>query len=584
MNLKNFLWYTGIWTYPPLVALVKLIVKALELSIPTVWQCVIVWGLPLLYPIIITWTNVERQQRGQTDFSFAATYGLAAKDEKHSKAYLEAAYPDIPAQYASKIPKDIVVGKHKGKYAYCPLIKGSLPNGMILGTPGSGKSVLLLGWLYSLLFRNEIARKGHGEPGSFYNFFIVDIKGELYEKLLGIRAEDYKATEHPDFHVIAPAVKDSFGYDVFYKLRGENVSETEIIKAVTDIADALIIATGDNPYFSDNAKKILEGVILWGYSLGYEFLPIIQTLMSANLDELLTAIVADAEQQNMGIVLQKLKSFVGKSDNESVADIETTLKTYLEIFSYPELQWVLHDNPNKTSPRVLNDGKTSLDLAIHESMLVPYMGFFRLVSLQILRHCESELKEGQERKTLLLWDEFPRCGEIPHIENSLATLRSKNCGIVMFGQSVSQLKMVYPREKAQTLLNLCELKMFLSGSGDKDTTDYVSGMVGDYTTDRMSYKRKGFMGEKSDGNYSPERRPIVEARDMMELRERGEAIAFVYGHYIRCKKLRYFEDPFIAPILKRRQEELAAKNKTRAQAEPINEEKENETRKERQEE
>ena len=92
------------------------------------------------------------------------------------------------------------------------------------------------------------------------------------------------------------------------------------------------------------------------------------------------------------------------------------------------------------------------------------------------------------------------------------------------------------------------------------------------------------MGGKSDGNYSPERRPIVEARDMMELRERGEAIAFVYGHYIRCKKLRYFEDPFIAPILKRRQEELAAKNKTRAQAEPINEEKENETRKERQEE
>ena len=153
----------------------------------------------------------------------------------------------------------------------------------------------------------------------------------------------------------------------------------------------------------------------------------------------------------------------------------------------------------------------------------------------------------------------------------------------MFGQSVYQLKMVYPREKAQTLLNLCELKLFLSGSGDKDTTDYVSGMVGDYTTDSMSYKRKGFMGGKSDGNYSPERRPIVEARDMMELRERGEAIVFLWGRYLKVKKQRYFEDPFIAPILKRRQEELAAKNKTRAQAEPIKEEKENETGKERHE-
>jgi type IV secretory pathway TraG/TraD family ATPase VirD4 len=93
-------------------------------------------------------------------------------------------------------------------------------------------------------------------------------------------------------------------------------------------------------------------------------------------------------------------------------------------------------------------------------------------------------------------------------------------------------------------------------------------MVGEYETTKMSYKRKGVFGGKSDGNYSTERRPFIEARDMMELRERGEAIAFVYGHYIRCKKLRYFEDPYIAPILKRRQEEM--KLQTQAQVEPTN--------------
>ena len=571
MKTNNFIWFTGLWFYPPLALIFHYIIYESEINIPLhpILKIAFAYVLPLIVPIIITVTNIERKQRGQTDFSFAATYGLATKDERHSKAYLDAAYPDIPAQYASKAPTELVLGKHKGKYAYCPLIKGSLPNGIILGSPGSGKSVLLLGWLYSMLFRNEIAKKSHSKPSSFYNFFIVDIKGELYEKLLGIKAEDYKATEHPDFHVIAPSVKDSFGYDVFYKLRGENVSETEIIKAVTDIADALVVATGDNPYFSDNAKKILSGVLYYFAKQGYDFLPIIQTLMRPGLDELLTAIVADAEQQNLGVVLDKLKGFVGKGENESVADIETTLKTYLEAFSYPELQWVLHDNPNKTSPRVLNDGKTSLDLAIHESMLVTYMPLFRLVSMQVLRHCESEFKEGQDRKTLLLWDEFPRCSEIQQIENSLATLRSKNCGIMMFGQSVSQLKMVYPKEKAQTLLNLCELKIFLSGSGDKDTTDYVSGMVGQYDVTKMAYKRKGVFGGKSDGNYSSERRAVVEARDMMELRERGEAIVFLWGRYLKVKKLRYFEDPYIAPILKRRQQELAALHEAQAQAEPI---------------
>lgn len=583
MNWKNFLWYTGIWTYPPLVALVSLIVQALELPIPATWQYVIVWGLPLFYPIIITWTNFERQQRGQTDFSFAATYGLAAKNEKHSKAYLEAAYPDIPTQYASKIPTGLVLGKHKGKYAYCPIGKDGI-GVTLLGTPGSGKSVLVLSWLYSMMFRDEIAKKGHSKPGRAYNYFLVDIKGELFEKLLGIKAQDYRAKDYLDFHVIAPAVPESWGYDVFYKIHREDVTETERLKAITDIADALVVATGDNPYFSDNAKKLLSGIFLYFSYLNYDFLPIVQTIMRTNLNELVTAIVADAENQNMGIVLDKLKGFVGKEDNESIADIETTMKSYLEVFSYPELRWLLHDNPNKTSPAALNDGVTNLDLAIHESMLVTYQPFFRLVTMQILRHCESEFREDDDRHTILVFEEAARIGQINGADSALMTLRSKHTSLVLSYQTIASFKDIYPKEKAQALLNLCELKIFLSGSGDKDTTDYVSGMVGDYTTDRMSYKRKGFMGGKSDGNYSPERRPIVEARDMMELRERGEAIAFVYGHYIRCQKLRYFEDPFIAPILKRRQEELAERNKTRAQVEPIKEEKENETGKERQEE
>ena len=570
MKFKNFIWYTGIWTYPPLAALFHLLVTTLaeDVSISPVAGMVIIFGVPLLFPILITFTNIERQQRGQTDFSFAATYGLAAKDERHSKAYLDAAYPDIPAQYASKIPTGLVLGKHKGKYAYCPIDKDGI-NAFCVGTPGSGKSVLLLGWLYSMMFRNEIAKKGHAKPGNPYNYFLVDIKGELFEKLLGIKAQDYKAKDYPDFHVVAPAVPESWGYDVFYKIHREGVTETEIIKAVTDIADALVVATGDNPYFSDNAKKILSGVLYYFAKLGYDFLPIIQTLMRTNLDELLTAIVADAEKQNMGVVIDKLGSFRGKAgENESVADIETTLKTYLEVFSYPELQWVLHDNPNKTSPAVLNDGKTNLDLAIHESMLVTYQPFFRLVTMQMLRHCESEFSEYDNRYTMLIVDEAARVGCIGGIDSAMSTLRSKHTALVCLFQSISQFKDIYPKEKAQTLLNLCELKLFLSGSGDKDSTDYVSGMVGQYDVTKMAYKRKGVFGGKSDGNYSSERRAVVEARDMMELRERGEAIAFVYGHYIRCKKLRYFEDPYISPILKRRQQELAVKHEAQAQAEP----------------
>ena len=151
----------------------------------------------------------------------------------------------------------------------------------------------------------------------------------------------------------------------------------------------------------------------------------------------------------------------------------------MEVFSYPEMQFVLHGNPNKTSPAVLKDGK-NLDLAIHESMLVTYQPFFRLVTMQTLRFCESDFHEDDDRYTMLIFDEAARIGRINGLDAAMSTLRSKHTALICLFQSISQFKDIYPQEKAMTLLNLCELKLFLSGSGDKDTTDYVSGMTGDY--------------------------------------------------------------------------------------------------------
>lgn len=551
MKIKNFIWYMGLWLYPITACLCAFICMELEryITISSLVRLLFIFVLPLFPPLAITLINWERQQRGQTDFSFSATYGLSEKDEKQSKAYYKAAYPEIPQQYCSTVPMGLIIGKHRGKYAYCPIKKDGI-NGIVVGTPGSGKSVLLLGWLYSMLYREEIAKRGRTKDVARpYNFFIVDIKGELFEKLLHIHSLDYKAEEHEDFHVVAPSVKDSFGWDVFYQIHRENVSETQIIKTITDISESLVVSSGDNPYFSDNARKILSGVLYYYAKQNWDFLPIIQKLMRTDLNDLLLEITTVAQELNMGLVLDKLKGFVGKSDNESLADIETTLKTYLEVFSYPDLQWCLHDNPHRTSPAALNNGRTCLDLAIEESMLVAYQPLFRLITMQVLRHCESDFTERDDRYTALIFDEAARIGNINGLDAAMATLRSKHTALICLFQSISQFRDIYPKEKAQTLLNLCELKIFLSGSGDKDTSDFVSNMAGEYEATKMTYKRKGFFGGKFDGSYSTERRPIVDAKALMELREKGEAIAFIYGHYMRCKKLRYFEDPYLAPIL-----------------------------------
>ena len=86
-SAMKWLWFTGIWLYPPMAGLMHLCVNSLaaDFNIPRIIQILLVFVFPAVLPVTITWTNIERRQRGQTDFSFGATYGLAEKDERHSK-------------------------------------------------------------------------------------------------------------------------------------------------------------------------------------------------------------------------------------------------------------------------------------------------------------------------------------------------------------------------------------------------------------------------------------------------------------------------------------------------------------------
>lgn len=121
----------------------------------------------------------------------------------------------------------------------------------------------------------------------------------------------------------------------------------------------------------------------------------------------------------------------------------------------------MYHNPNKTSPAALNDGITNLDLAIEEAMLEAYRPIFRLVTMQVLRHAESEFKEDDDRYTCLILDEAGRINNVQGLESSMATLRNRHTALICLYQSISQFKDIYPEQKAMTLLNLCELKIFL---------------------------------------------------------------------------------------------------------------------------
>ncbi len=547
MNLRNSIWFTGLWLYVFVLLIIHLVFPYLAQSVEeffTIKESWL-WLGAILIPLRITCTNFKRYKRGFTDFGFKDALGINITQHNYSSERFQAMYPSVSPKLISKRPRNLVLGKNGKNYISSP-IKEDGVNIFTIGNIGSGKSVMLLNFLYLNLYNMIQSGKD-----SALNWALIDIKGELYQKLLGISEKDYFAGCNPIVHVVQPSNRKSYGWDVFYRIHRTDrpVTETDRLKAVTDIADALVCKDGDKPYFHENAIKIMTGILLFYSYKNWDFIPIIQKISRTTFDELLNTIVEEAESEGYSIVLDKLKSFTGKPDNESLQDIEATMKTYLSCFSYPDVIYALHDNPNRISCDILNDGISCIDIAIEEHMLLTYQPLFRLLTIQTLRHAESEFHESDSRKTMIIVDEAARVGEISGLDSAMATLRSRHTSIWLLYQSLSQYRDIVSKEKAATLLNLCELKIFLSGSGDKDTTDYVSHMVGDYTEESISYSKGGFLGGSKEAKYSQQKRPVIDGRSMMELREKDEMIAFIYGHYYRFKKIMYFKNPYYQKIV-----------------------------------
>ena len=533
MKLFRFLLKTGILLYPILVVGFSIGLEILEpLGVPPDKETynLIIFGLPLIFPILFSLETFRKIKNGENEDDFSQS------EEEKTKEFQKATYPTIPKKFLSRKPKDFVLGKKGINYIYIPMKSDGL-NIFCVGTPGSGKSVLLKN---IILANRELASHQ-------FNYFLCDVDGLVYRDINKIGAS-YKAEKNSKLQVVEINNRSSFGWDVFYRIRGEEVSETVKLKAVTDIAEALIEESGDNPYFSDNARKILTGVLLWGIEKGMDFIPIIQKLMRSTLDDLLTEIVEDAEANGRGIILDKLKSFCGKDENESIQDVEATLKQKLDCFSYPDIEYCLRTNPLKTSPAALDDGATNLVFAIPTAMLLTYAPIFRLITMQVLRHCESNFRVEEERRTCIFIDEAARIGKVDGLSALMATARKYHVSIALFYQDLSQFRDIYGKEKAASIQNLCELKIFMSGSGDSETTDYLSSMVGNYCTQSKSFERSKLIGAPSKIKYSDENKPIITGHTLMQLREKDELIVIYFGRYMRFKKLYYFKDKILRKL------------------------------------
>lgn len=125
-----------------------------------------------------------------------------------------------------------------------------------------------------------------------------------------------------------------------------------------------------------------------------------------------------------------------------------------------------------------------------------------------------------------IFDEFANIGTIPQIEETIAVTRSRNIGITIILQSMSQLESKYDK-KAQTIVDCCDSTLFLGGKSNS-TNKEIAEMIGKQTINQMTYGESTGQSGSSSKNLQIQGRDLIDAAEIGKM-SRRKAILLIAG-------------------------------------------------------
>ncbi len=126
----------------------------------------------------------------------------------------------------------------------------------------------------------------------------------------------------------------------------------------------------------------------------------------------------------------------------------------------------------------------------------------------------------------LVLDEFCTIGKLPDIQTTIATVRSRNIGMTLVVQSLSQLTARYG-EDAETIADCCDTTLFLGGKSTK-TNKAIAEQVGQETVSTLSRTESRGASAGSSRSYQHEARDLIQASEVGRM-DRRMAILLVSG-------------------------------------------------------
>jgi type IV secretion system protein VirD4 len=172
--------------------------------------------------------------------------------------------------------------------------------------------------------------------------------------------------------------------------------------------------------------------------------------------------------------------------------------------------------------------------------------FFSFLFLRLTRQGDRFGGPNPVRVNFIM-DEFCTIGVLPDFTDRIATMRSRNINCMMVTQSLPQLKGRYPYESWKEIIGCCSLRL-IWGSAEKETSQYISDLLGKTTVEELSFRRERGEFDSAMITKAPRGRPLLDPSEVGRI-PFDEGIALVLGaNPLRFKKMPYTEHPLASEL------------------------------------
>lgn len=366
-------------------------------------------------------------------------------------------------------------------------------NVLIVGTNGSGKS--------SNIAKSTI--ETWSEP-----FVALDIKGELSQHFESLLREGRVKRKY----IVFDPADGNISYDPFALLRKD---KAHLKQNADEIAYAIIPKPLNDPngYWIDLARALLSAVIVYGYSIGLDFIDTMILAVDNSVSELCRKILCS----NYSLARKHINE-IANLKSETQAAIGTEMKRYLMTFATDQdIQEALSNDQSKKvfswEDIITSDDAPNVFLRLGQDRLEQWGGVIRLMLTQLIRTLERRPDKYSQHgceisPILLLLDEFPLLGNMDVITTALTTLRSKKVTFCLMLQSVAQLDAVYGKDNRKIIVDNCQYKILLNIT-EPDSQEYFSRLIGSGLVEKRSFSQ----------SYNPSTGCITYGQQIQAIRE-----------------------------------------------------------------